>query len=408
MKQNTKISGADKDGVSTRSNVSGSPMTVHRRLAVERKLQASRKMAAVHHAAGKGKVSEAVLQADCLAARQRGGFVKKSLDRLHAPGRKLDLFLSEFPTSDDYPSVDKLVQFATWCSRTRQRRCLAQQHGTVREGLSKATCRNYLSEMKNHLWENRFPAYSKLAYGEQCAYCQAVFEGVSGLYAATSDMSDTDRANQLVAQTAKVCTRQHFYRTEVQQVQDVFISESLSVNWATMADGVIGIVQVSAARIGMLCKDRHDSESVRWSVENPLRLRDVKYDVVPLVVTTPDGREEATSHMQINWRRVKRAYFEVYCFRSAITTNAEFAIRRTTARVTAALLCAGRFKAGRAGLTNEEWSVVIGSGTDVFGGITPKETKYSSWLELVQAVVESGYEYNEEMLDDQAIPHVDC
>ena len=55
MKQNTKISGADSDGVSTRSNVSGSPMTVHRRLAVERKLQASRKMAAVHHAAGKGK-----------------------------------------------------------------------------------------------------------------------------------------------------------------------------------------------------------------------------------------------------------------------------------------------------------------------------------------------------------------
>ena len=115
--------------------------------------------------------------------------------------------------------------------------------------------------------------YTELASFD--TYGQAVSEGVSGLYAAASDMSDTDRANQLVAQTAKVCTRQHFYRTEVQQVQDVFISESLSVNWATMADGVIGIVQVSAARIGMLCKDRHDSESVRWSVENPLRLRDV-------------------------------------------------------------------------------------------------------------------------------------
>ena len=111
MKQNTKISGADSDGVSTRSNVSGSPMTVHRRLAVERKLQASRKMAAVHHAAGKGKVSEAVLQSDCLAARQRGGFVKKSLDHLHAAERKLDLFLSEYPASDNCPSVDKLVQF---------------------------------------------------------------------------------------------------------------------------------------------------------------------------------------------------------------------------------------------------------------------------------------------------------
>ena len=30
MKQNTKISGAEKDGVTTRNNVSGSPMTVHR------------------------------------------------------------------------------------------------------------------------------------------------------------------------------------------------------------------------------------------------------------------------------------------------------------------------------------------------------------------------------------------
>ena len=131
-------------------------------------------------------------------------------------------------------------------------------------------------------------------------------------------------------------------------------------------------------------------ESARWSVENPLRLQDVKYNVVPLVVTTPDGREEATSHMQINWRRVKRAYFEVYCFRSAITANAEFAVRRTTARVTAALICAGRLKACRTRLTNEEWSVVIGLDTDVFGGITPEETKYGSWLELVQVVVESG------------------
>ena len=85
MKQNTKISGADKDGVSTRSNVSGSPMTVHRRLAVERKLQASRKMAAVHHAAGKGKVSEAVLQSDCLAARQRRRRVRQEV--LGSPAR---------------------------------------------------------------------------------------------------------------------------------------------------------------------------------------------------------------------------------------------------------------------------------------------------------------------------------
>ena len=80
-------------------------MTVHRRLALGRKLRASRKMAAIQHAVGKCKVSEAALHSDCLAARRRGGFAKESLDHLHAAERKLVLFLSEFPASNDYPGI---------------------------------------------------------------------------------------------------------------------------------------------------------------------------------------------------------------------------------------------------------------------------------------------------------------
>ena len=133
---------------------------------------------------------------------------------------------------------------------------------------------------------------------------------------------------------------------------------------------------------------------------------DIKYDVVPLVIYRGCEQEEATSHMQLNWRRVKRIYFEVYLFRTAITANAEAAIRRTTARTTAALITAGRFKACRARLTDEEWFAVLGSGSGVFGGVEPVVVKYNNWLELTQAVIDSGYEYNSDMLEDPTIPHV--
>ena len=99
-----------------------------------------------------------------------------------------------------------------------------------------------------------------------------------------------DRVAQLVAETAPVSVREHFYRTEVQQVQDTFLAEKVSVNWATISDSALSLIQASAARIGMLCKDQHDSKSARWAKENPLRVRDIvnwrdiKYDVVPLVI----------------------------------------------------------------------------------------------------------------------------
>lgn len=62
----------------------------------------------------------------------------------------------------------------------------------------------------------------------------------------------------------------------------------------------------------------------RRKTENPLRVRDFKYSVKQLVLRNEAGEAvgEATTRAQINWRRVKKLYFEVYLFRSAVTANA--------------------------------------------------------------------------------------
>jgi len=42
-------------------------------------------------------------------------------------------------------------------------------------------------------------------------------------------MEDEERAEQLVAQTEEVYKRQHVYRTEIFQLQDLFIGEQESI-----------------------------------------------------------------------------------------------------------------------------------------------------------------------------------
>ena len=56
------------------------------------------------------------------------------------------------------------------------------------------------------------------------------------------------------------------------------------------------------------------------------------HKVRKLVLTKATGvcAGEATSQMQLNWRRVKKEYFSVYLFRSAVTANAVSPVRRTT------------------------------------------------------------------------------
>ena len=59
-------------------------------------------------------------------------------------------------------------------------------------------------------------------------------------------------------------------------------------------------------------KTQHDSKTVRWRKENPPRLRDIVHKVRKLVLQAKNGEceDEETSHMQINWRRVKKLLFE--------------------------------------------------------------------------------------------------
>ena len=398
--------------------VVGSTATVHDRLKAEKRVATTKRAAALRQAAGLRPVDDAVLQADRAAAVQRGGYVQKSLEHLRSAERKLEAFLSQFPLSrgEQYPSADKMIEFVAWCTRTRERQCLAQREvgGVAREGMAKRTVRNYISEMRNHLWEEKYKGFALLSRGECCAYWQQVVEGFDGIYAAASSNggpgdADSERVQQLVCQTAATSTREHFYRTEIHQVQDVFVAERERVNWALLSDQVVSIIQSSAARIGMICKDASDKDCLRWADENVLRVRDIKFAVLPLMVRTVDGDKEATSHVQLNWRRVKRAYFEVYLFRSAVTANAQSAVRRSSVRIVAGMIQAGRFSACRAGLSDSKWRGVLqlckyGRG---FRGLQLCDTNYTTWLELVCAVIDSGYAYNADMLDHPAVPHVD-
>jgi len=115
------------------------------------------------------------------------------------------------------------------------------------------------------------------------------------------------------------------------------------------------LLQATAARSGMFTKDEYvrvcDKKSAFWCGEQPLRVRDIKFAAQKLLVESEGGAKEATARMQINWRRVKRQYYEVYLFRSALTANAEKAVRRVTVWITTALLVCGRFRACRAGMS---------------------------------------------------------
>ena len=72
------------------------------------------------------------------------------------------------------------------------------------------------------------------------------------------------------------------------------------------------------------------------------------------MVKGASGEFEATSHLQINWRRVKRKYFEVYLFRSAVTANSKVAMRRASVFITALLVATGRFRVCRQGMGARE------------------------------------------------------
>jgi len=186
--------------------------------------------------------------------------------------------------------------------------------------------------MANNLWATKYPAFGKLEQSAQRAYFAKIFGSYKAMYASASAPAETEedeeRAEQLVAQTKEVCKRQHCYRTEIFQLQDLFIGEKHNVNEALIAHSTLAIMQSTAARVGLMTRTRHDERTVRWKKENPQGAQAGAQE--------SDGQVcwpgEATSQMQLNWRRVKKEYmyFSVYLFRSAVTANAVSAVRRTT------------------------------------------------------------------------------
>ena len=132
-----------------------------------------------------------------------------------------------------YPSEEQVVEFAVWMSMRRERVCLAQraETGARLSGLVKRTIRNMLTELFAHAWPRRWAAYGALEKKEKAAYEDAILKQVDGLHkqAALTTTGGADgeiteeereRAAQLIAQTAPVTERKHFYRTEVHQIQE--------------------------------------------------------------------------------------------------------------------------------------------------------------------------------------------
>ena len=158
--------------------------------------------------------------------------------------------------------------------------------------------------------------------------------------------------------------------------------------------GVPRIIDGSAERHVHQAKDEYKKPAF-WCGEQPLRsikfpaharVRDIKFAAQKLLVESEGGAKEATARLQINWRRVKRQYYEVYLFRSALTANAKKAVRRVTVWITTALLVCGRFRACRAGMSAAQVSKQLAS-VHEYGGLRLRDTAYESWEAMLVAVM---------------------
>ena len=126
------------------------------------------------------------------------------------------------------------------------------------------------------------------------------------------------------------------------------------------------------------------------------------HKVRKLVLTKATGvcAGEATSQMQLNWRRVKKEYFSVYLFRSAVTANAVSPVRRTTTVLKAMQMRFGRYRACRAGLTERQLAA-LEARLESHGW-----TVYKSWKEMHDACEKDAWRYNAGVLDDPSLPEV--
>jgi len=381
---------------------------------------ASQRLEAQGGVAGEGRVGRRVAAANSevevaaeveRAMKQGTALVQASLEHLDEAKRSWERWLvSSGTVVETFPSEVQVVTYMAVQSRERQRMCLAQR-GTMREGRQRSVVRNYVAEMGNNWWATKYPAFGALEPAVRRAYWGSIFGAYKAMYAVASapanDEAEEARAAQLVAQTEAVYRRKHVYRTEVFQLQDLFIGEKERVHEALLGHATMAIIQSTAARVGMMTKSRHDERTPRWSKEHPLRVRDFKYAVRKLVLRNDAGARvgEATTHAQINWRRVKKLYFEVYLFRSALTANAGSAVRRTITIVSALQVRLGRFRACRKGLSGARLKAHMAR-LQSHGYVRLCDTEFKSWKELVDAVEADACQYNEDMLDDPLLPEV--
>jgi hypothetical protein len=334
------IDGADSKGKANDKEVCGDAAAVRQRRceALRRRAAAVQEHLDKIKPVATERVSAAALAADRVSMKggdgsaARKGIAAKTAGKVATDERTFDQFIEEQALQLDegmYPSAETMVEFAAWLTRRRERACLAQRvdSGPRLVGLVRRTIRNMLTELFAHVWPRRYAAWRALSKQQRAAHENEVLEPIAAFHKLGSQVIDgaeaTVRGRQLRAQTGAVSTRKHFYRTEVFQIQDMLLKEKAKVNWAIVLGAATALLQATAARSGMFTKDEYDKKSAFWCGEQPLRVRDIKFAAQKLLVESEGGAKEATARMQINWRRVKRQYYEVYLFRSALTANAE-------------------------------------------------------------------------------------
>lgn len=113
--------------------------------------------------------------------------------------------------------------------------------------------------MEKWLWEDKYPAFKRLGKWEKKEYWAAVHDAHEQIYkgaAATVEDGDPERVQQLVAQTDKVSTREHFTKLEVRQLQDACLAEmGPGAVGAIVEDAGDAVMGATAARVGMFTKE---------------------------------------------------------------------------------------------------------------------------------------------------------
>ena len=71
-------------------------------------------------------------------------------------------------------------------TRTRERACLAQRDGRApeRKGLGRHTARCVLTQLSDHVWARRYPAFAKLSKAKRAEYWTDILEQFDGLHKA--------------------------------------------------------------------------------------------------------------------------------------------------------------------------------------------------------------------------------